>query len=143
MARKVFLSHNWQDKAFVREFDSALRAFGVDTFLDERDIALGEEIPQRVFEEIAKASHVMYFISSHSVSSKWVQKELSVAEMQEKQSRGPAILPILIESLPELPPAVSSRRYADFTDRHISVSADNFQLAWVGSNLFFTIYCAL
>ena len=96
MLGKVFLSYSSKDKLFVRQFDSMLRAFKVHTFLDERDIAIGEDIPQRIFDELANSTHVMHFISSHSIKSKWVQKELSAAEMREKSGEGPAILPILI-----------------------------------------------
>ena len=38
MKPKLFLSHSSEDKAFVRLLDQQLRAYGAQTFLDERDI---------------------------------------------------------------------------------------------------------
>ncbi|MFC1533946.1 toll/interleukin-1 receptor domain-containing protein [Thermodesulfobacteriota bacterium] len=126
--QRVFLSHSSKDKRFVREFDSVLHGLGVSTFLDERDIKLGEDIPQRIYNELSEASHVLYFISSHSVCSKWVQEELSVAKMREKEREGILILPILIEELSNLPASIVSKRYADFTDGSINIEDPAFGL---------------
>ena len=111
---KVFLSHNSKDKPFVRELDKALQAYGVETFLDERDIGIGEDIPERVFNEIKTAKHVCFVISSNSINSKWVSDELSKASMLEKNKAHTFILPLVIEAI-DLPIAFINRRYADFT----------------------------
>ena len=62
MKSRVFLSHSSKDKDVVRKFDRLLRAFGVDTFLDERDIDIGDDIVQRVCEGIDQSSHIICFI---------------------------------------------------------------------------------
>ena len=128
VTQRVFLSHSYHDKAFVRAFDSALHAFGVTTFLDERDIRLGEDIPQRIYAELSLATHVFYFLSSSSVRSKWVQEELSVAKMREKEERGVVIIPILIEKGLVVPSSVVSKRYADFSAGVVDVTGSGFQL---------------
>ncbi|WP_319549870.1 toll/interleukin-1 receptor domain-containing protein [Desulfogranum marinum] len=111
--KRVFLSHSSKDKPFVRELDKALRAFGVDTFLDERDIGIGEDIPQKVYDALQEATYVCYILSNNSVDSEWVKEELSVAKMLEKERGGVFILPILIENI-KIPTAIKSKRYADF-----------------------------
>ena len=85
---RVFLSHSSKDKDFVRDFDTALQAFGIETFLDERDIGIGEDIPQRLYQELSHASHIIYFISRNSIDSKWVQEELSIGKVREKEKKG-------------------------------------------------------
>lgn len=125
---KVFLSHSSVDKPFVREFDNTLRAFGIETFLDEKDIALGQDIVQRIYNEIERADYLAYFISNNSINSEWVNEELSVAKMQEKKQKGIFILPILIDKLTKIPTSISSKRFADFSNRTIDVKADNFKL---------------
>ncbi|HCC78560.1 MAG: hypothetical protein A2X25_09595 [Chloroflexi bacterium GWB2_49_20] len=124
---KVFLSHSAIDKPFVRRFDQALRGFGIDTFLDERDITIGQDIPQALFIEIEKASHFLYFISKASIQSQWVQEELSLAKMREKSKRGMRVLPILIEDV-KPPSSLISKRYADFRNKKINVRSTQFQL---------------
>lgn len=113
MKRLVFLSHSSLDKPFVRELDRAIRVLGVQTFLDERDIRIGDDIPTRIYEGIEAATHLCYVLSSSSVKSSWVIDELSTAKMREKDEHGLVILPILIEDV-KIPLAVRSRRYADF-----------------------------
>lgn len=113
MKQLVFLSHSSLDKPFVRELDRAIRVLGIQTFLDERDIRIGDDIPTRIYEGIEAATHLCYVLSSSSVKSSWVIDELSTAKMREKDEHGLVILPILIEDV-KIPLAVRSRRYADF-----------------------------
>lgn len=125
---KVFLSHSSEDKEFVSKFDQYLRAFGVDTFLDGRDIDIGADIVHEIYKGIEKSSFILYFISLASINSEWVQEELSIAKMKEKSKKSVKILPILIEDIKEIPTAIQSKRYADFRNRSIDINADNFQL---------------
>jgi hypothetical protein len=125
---KAFLSYSSKDELFVREFDKTLRAFGINTFLYERDIGIGGDIPQAIYKSIESATHFLYFISRSSVKSKWVQEELSIAKMREKENRGIIILPILIETIEKLPTSIVNKRYANFTDKSIHLTSANFQL---------------
>ena len=102
----VFLSHSSKDKVFVRKLDAALSGSGIQTFYDERDIKLGESIPTRIYEELGKATHVIYVISENSLRSDWVSEELSIAKMRQKQEKNIDVLPILIDDI-ALPTAIS------------------------------------
>ena len=82
---QVFLSHSTADKPFVNEFNSILTAFGVKTFYDDKDIGIGDDIPGKIYEGIENSDFIMYFISKNSINSKWVQEELSIAKMYEKE----------------------------------------------------------
>lgn len=111
---RVFLSHSSKDKKFVRELNDTLVTHGVDTFLDERDISLGEDIPKKVYESLEACSHFCYVISKNSISSEWVKDELSTAKMLEKEAGKILILPIKIDSV-AIPITVKSKRCADFS----------------------------
>lgn len=116
MVRKkqiIFISHSSKDKPFVRKLDATLSGFGIHVFLDERDIKVGDSIPAKIYDGISKATHFIYVISSNSKNSAWVQEELDVAKMKQKENAGCVILPVLIEQT-ELPTAVKHVRYADF-----------------------------
>ena len=112
---KVFLSHSSKDKTFVRALDQLLRSVGISTFLDERDVKIGEDIPQWIFQGIDSATHFMYVISRYSIVSEWVSEELSFAKMKEKEQKGIFILPILIDNV-DIPVAIRSKRYADLRE---------------------------
>lgn len=109
----LFISYSSADKPFVKKLDAALSFNGVPVFLDDRDIAVGDSIPTRIYEGIEQASHLVYVISPRSIESKWVQEELDVAKMRQSQKAGFKILPVLIEDC-SLPVGVAHIKYADF-----------------------------
>ena len=112
----VFMSHNSRDKAFVRRLANKLKVDGIDVWLDEIEIKIGESIHQKVNDGIAKSDFFAIVLSQSSVDSKWVQDELSSASSIEKyQDRGIFILPILIEEC-DVPPLLLDRRYANFSE---------------------------
>lgn len=111
----VFISYSHRDKDFARQLDASLIARSVKTFLDEREIQVGDPIPEKIYDGIAASTHLVYVISASSVNSRWVQEELSIAKMIEKESEGFKILPVLIDEI-RLPTAVTHVRYADFRE---------------------------
>jgi hypothetical protein len=111
----VFISYSSKDKTFARKIDATLAANGVSAFLDDRDILVGDSIPERIYESIAAATHVIYILSRHSQQSKWVQDEIAAAKMRQNDSGTRLILPVKIDSS-ELPASIRHIKYADFTD---------------------------
>lgn len=112
----IFLSHSKPNKQFVRKLAEKLKEDGIDAWLDELEIKIGESIHQKVNEAINKSDFFAIVLSQASVKSKWVQDELSGASSIEKyQKEGVFILPILIEEC-DVPPLLLDRRYANFKD---------------------------
>lgn len=109
----LFLSHSWRDKNFVRKLDQSLLLHGVSTFLDERDIDVGDSIPKSISDALERSTHLVYVISETSIASRWVEEELSMAQVRTKESKGYKILPVLLESV-DLPLSVRHLKYADF-----------------------------
>src|SRR2546423_13827749 len=95
----VFISYSHVDKEFARQLDASLLANNVKTFLDDKEIRIGDSIPQKIYDGIDVASHLVYIISATSIRSKWVNEELSIAKMKEKASDGFRILPVLIDNV--------------------------------------------
>lgn len=111
----IFISHSSKDKAFARELDASLSRHGVDVFLDERAIKVGDSIPARIYEGIANATHLIYVISQYSLQSSWVQEELDIAKMRQKENLGCKILPVVIDDS-KPPTAVQHIKYASFAN---------------------------
>ncbi|MEH6469696.1 MAG: toll/interleukin-1 receptor domain-containing protein [Halopseudomonas sp.] len=111
----IFLSHSSKDKDFVKKLNLSFMSYGLRTFLDDRDISVGDSIPKRIYESIDQSSHLIYVVSQSSIESNWVTEELSVAKMKQLSSDGITILPALIEHT-ELPSSISHIKYADFTE---------------------------
>jgi hypothetical protein len=108
----AFLSHSSKDKAFARYLDASLTVHGVTTFLDERDILVGESIPARVYETLSHVTHLICVISPNSVVSRWTRDELDAATM--RGSGVCRVLPVLIAPC-EIPPSLRHIKYADFS----------------------------
>ena len=111
--RQVFISHSHEDAEFAQLVDATLLSCGVKTFVAERDIRVGDSIPERIYEGIGAATDLIYVISLDSVRSPWVQEELSIAKMRQKESSGFRIFPLLIDDL-TLPTGIVHIKYADF-----------------------------
>jgi len=87
----------------------------------------GDLIPKKIIEGISNANHLIYIISSSSVRSKWVEEELNIAKVKEKESNGLKILPLLIEDI-ELPVYVKHIRCADFRNWR---NPDSYRLSFL------------
>jgi predicted peroxiredoxin len=75
-ARVAFISHSSKDKPFVRQLAADLVAAGVQIWLDEQRIRVGDSIPERIAQGVAESDFFLVVISADSVKSAWVQKEL-------------------------------------------------------------------
>lgn len=98
---KVFLSYASEDKdSFVRDFAIKLRAkHGVDLWLDDWEIKLGDSLIDEIFEGGLKhADVVIIVLSKASVTKPWVRKELNVAAYKRiKEEKKLRIIPVIIE----------------------------------------------
>jgi hypothetical protein len=104
------------DKPFVRDLVTRLRGDGVDSWLDEIEIHVGDSIHEKINDGLKQSDFFVVILSRASVVSKWVRNELTSASALEKYSqRGILILPVLLEEC-DIPPLLLDRRYANFKD---------------------------
>jgi len=112
---KVFLSHSSKDKAFARKLSEELRANGVDVWIDEAELRIGDSLIDKIGSAINEADFIAVILSPNSVNSSWVQKELSLALTKEFANKNVKVLPILKEPC-EIPHFLQGKLYADFTN---------------------------
>lgn len=111
----VFLSHSSKDKFFARKLAETLTENGIDVWIDEAELRVGDSLVGKISAAIEKADYVAAILSPRSVRSSWVQQELRLAMTQEIGGREIKVLPILIESC-EIPAFLADKLYADFSD---------------------------
>lgn len=116
-ARVAFISHSSKDKPFVRQLAADLVASGVQVWIDEQRIRVGDPIPERVAQGVADSDFFLVVISKASVASPWVQKELNQALVHEIEKRRVRVMPVLLDRL-ELPESIREKKYADFTESY-------------------------
>lgn len=122
MAKSIFLSHTHADKPFVRRLAADLEAHGVQYWLDEAEIKVGESLIGKIRQGLDGVDFVAAVLSPNSIASPWVQRELDVAMNQEISGRQIKVLPILYRHC-ELPGFLLGKFYADFTDEENYASA--------------------
>jgi hypothetical protein len=112
--RVAFLSHSSADKVFIRQLAADLTANGIDVWLDEQRIRVGDSIPEKIAQGLAESDYFLIGMSQKSSESAWVQKELNNALMTEVQRRNVHILPLKLDDT-SMPPIISDKKYADFS----------------------------
>ena len=127
----VFLSHTARDKPFVRRLATDLVVAGARVWIDEAEIGIGDSLISKISEGIDNTDYLAVILSTASVGSEWVQRELDVALNQEIQGRRVKVLPLLLENCP-LPAFLLGKKYADFTDPDNYVSSLGEVLARLG-----------
>jgi hypothetical protein len=110
----IFISHNHQDKTFVRRLGADLAAAGARPWIDEAEIKVGDSLIAKVAAAIDKMNFFAIVLSPRSVESSWVQQELEQALTTQLAERRILVLPVLLEQC-DIPPFLRGKKYADFT----------------------------
>lgn len=112
---KVFICHSSRDKPFIRHLCAELERHGVNVWLDEKEIRVGESLRQRLESGLEQCEYVLVALSRSALESQWVQKELSAAFSLELYRKKDVLLPVLIEPA-KLPIFLLDKKYADFSN---------------------------
>lgn len=121
--RVAFLSHSSADKPFIRQLAADLTANGIDVWLDEQRIRVGDSIPEKIAQGLAESDFFLIGLSENSTKSEWVKKELNNALVREVRKRKVHVLPLLIDKT-DIPEIISDKKYADFSESYKEGLAD-------------------
>lgn len=122
MPISVFLSHNSEDKSFVRKLASDLETHNIRYWIDEAEIKVGESLIEKIRQGIDDVDYVAVILSPNSIASTWVQREIDVAMTQEIQGKRIKVLPIMYKNC-ELPGFLLGKKYANFTEESAYVKS--------------------
>jgi len=113
----VFLSHSHADKPFVHRLATALRNFGHRVWIDEAEIKIGDSLIQKIRDGLDSVDYVAAILSSNSIKSEWVTKELEIACNREINERRVVVLPLMVEKV-DMPGFLMGKLYSDFTEEN-------------------------
>lgn len=96
---KVFLSHSHADASFIqRAYDDLVRC-QIDPWLDTVDIRHGEPWLEAIFGGgISACDSVLIYLTSNSIASAMVKKELDAGLLQKLNDRHIAVLPYISDA---------------------------------------------
>ena len=110
----VFLAHNSQDKAIVRNIANELRQRNIDPWLDDEQIPAGQPILDFIEKAIQNVKSIAVFIGLKKLGS-WQKIELlSLIGVAEDIP----IIPVLLPGVDDIPNDLTflkDRRYISFT----------------------------
>jgi len=81
MSYRVFISHsmNKADREVLDELASKAKSVGIDCYLAEVDNQAGESLPEKLHKAIKSCHAFVVFLTTHGVSSHYVNQEIGVA----------------------------------------------------------------
>jgi hypothetical protein len=121
----IFLSHNYNDKPFVRRLANDLTAKGIKVWIDEAEIKIGDSLIRKISSGIYEMDFLGAVLTPDSVQSRWVQEELEQALHIQISEAYIKVLPILLRDC-EMPGFLLDKKYVDFRDEN------DYQLALEG-----------
>lgn len=112
---EIFISHNHQDKEFVRRVSSDLRAAGFSVWLDEDIVSVGEKWTDKITEALERSDVVLVVLSASSSDSKFQSSEIAYALASQRKSPTKRVIPLVLDKKAELPFFLKDVVYADFS----------------------------
>lgn len=110
----IFLSHSHEDKTFARKLAGDLRKEGHAVWIDEAEINIGDSLIEKIREGLDSVDYVAAILSTSSINSNWVTKELDLASNREIEENRVVVLPLMFEQV-DLPGFLKGKYYGDFT----------------------------
>jgi hypothetical protein len=109
---KVFISYSHADIKLAHELDASLTSCGVEVWLDENEIKVGDSILMRISQALQDTHYVMLLMSKASLESRWVEREWLPVLMMEIEARDIILLPVRLDDC-QIPIMLRDKLYAD------------------------------
>lgn len=94
---KVFISHASRDKIVALRLAEVLRANNIDSWIDVKDLAAGDDWLKAIKRAIRSSDVFIALLSSSYISSRIAMQELSFAMERQLSEVSNRVIPVLIE----------------------------------------------
>jgi TIR domain len=94
---RVFISYPSEHRKAATDVASALRAEGVDIFLDQDDLPPGEAFHDKIFQAIEDCDLIVFLLTPESIANgRYTRTELKLAEEKWPSASG-HVLPVMLQ----------------------------------------------
>jgi hypothetical protein len=105
---KVFCSHSSADNPRVKAVAKRLAAAGIDPWVDQWEIAPGDDIVGKINEGLATSNVGLIFFSKETLEKRWVRAEVSNLTYQAIED-GKPVIPVMLDADAPVPELLRSR----------------------------------
>ena len=101
MNNQIFISHSSKDDAFVKELRETLEDSGLSVWVDSRSLRGGSKLAPEIEAAIEQARQFLAVISTNTINSPWVRKEIRKALAVEgsRKDDGYRVIPLLLPGI--------------------------------------------
>jgi uncharacterized protein YjbI with pentapeptide repeats len=92
-----FISYSARDDLFVRKLHGDLQSAGVRCWFAPEDMKIGDRIRDRIDQSIRFHDKLLLVLSSASIDSTWVEKEVETAFEEEQRKKNTVLFPIKLD----------------------------------------------
>lgn len=96
----VFVSHSTEDKEIAERLAKGLQAVGYQSWYSGWDLLPGDSILNKIETALSAMDVLVVLLSTKSVASKWVHRELDTALLRRLDGQDVLVIPIYIENCP-------------------------------------------
>jgi len=101
MNQPIFISHSSTNDDVVRRLRQILEQHGELPWVDSREMTGGDDLDATIEASIRTARHFLVVISIEALSSRWVQRELSIAlETAQQRTNGYKVISVVLPGVP-------------------------------------------
>jgi len=126
---KVFISHSSKDKPFVRKLKEDLNFNEIETWVDEDELRVGDDLHESLLAGINQSTHFLIVLSNQIKGSDWIELELNEALSSFDNNILKKIIPILLRQT-DIPKPINNLFRADFSS--ISFTLKDEKVSFVG-----------
>ncbi len=127
----IFISYSHIDYEMARRIKDDLERYGVNVWLDEIQITVGDNIFERMGEGVEKCDYTAVLLSPDSVGSRYVAYEIEIAMQHEKRIQRNVILPLMVVKC-QIPDSLNGRLWVDFSNPSNYLNAFTYLLHRLG-----------
>jgi hypothetical protein len=112
MGVNAFISHRGSDALLAERLATELKNSGVDVWLDNWEINLGDSIVERMQQGLSGSSYLILCYSADGVTAPWIGREWMSALARQLDGHAVKILPVRLSG-GQPPEILADIKYAD------------------------------
>ena len=124
----IFISYSHADKPLALSLADALKRHGLEVWIDEGELKVGDSLIERIATAIAEIDFFLALVSESSRDSNWCRKELALAVTGELGREGVTVLPVRVDGT-DMPAALADVFYLDLDKSNIDEMAEKIAAA--------------